>query len=138
MTISVRMRRDVVVADPQRFLAAARRAYRDLHPEVDEAEAAGLIVDAVDAAYALLERFGHLEPDDPRAAARRAPTVHHTPEHTGRAPVDGPPDPRRPDGLSAAGWRTQIVLNDPMPLRDPGCFDQADPFALPSDSSPHG
>ncbi|WP_037606242.1 hypothetical protein [Streptacidiphilus rugosus] len=39
----------------------------------------------------------------------------------------------RPDGLSPAGWRMQVVLNDEMPLQDYGCLmrEDYDPFAVP-------
>jgi hypothetical protein len=40
MTISVRMRRDLVIIDPDRFLAAARDAYRDLNPATSDTQAA--------------------------------------------------------------------------------------------------
>ena len=40
MTISIRTRRDVVVVDPDRFLAAARQALRDRNSGLTEADAA--------------------------------------------------------------------------------------------------
>jgi hypothetical protein len=136
MTISVRVRRDVVVVDPQRFLAAARRAYRELNPDVSEAEVAEVIVDAVDAAYALLERFGQLAPDDPDGMWGRATVGDTSPGDAGRTGAGGR-DLERPDGLSPAGWRTHVVLNDAMSLQDYGCFGPEDPFALPGGSGPH-
>jgi hypothetical protein len=38
----------------------------------------------------------------------------------------------RSDGLSPAGWLQQVVLTEPRPLQDYGCFLPADPFALPA------
>ena len=58
MTISVRSRRDVVVVDPERFLAAARRALQDLDPSLTEAQAAQAITGISDAVFALLDRDG--------------------------------------------------------------------------------
>jgi hypothetical protein len=33
--------------------------------------------------------------------------------------------------LSPAGWLQQVVLDEPMALRDYGCFLPEHPFALP-------
>lgn len=41
MTISLRTRRDVVVVDPDRFMAAARAAYRELNGLPDDTPVAG-------------------------------------------------------------------------------------------------
>lgn len=41
--------------------------------------------------------------------------------------------PDRPDGLSPAGRLYELVLTDPQPLPDYGCFLPADPFARPHD-----
>lgn len=120
MTISVRSRRDVVVVDPQRFLAAARQALRDLDPGLSEADAAAALVDVHDAVHALLDRDGQLAADaaDPREI------------HVGRgAPLPGVRVTDRADGLSPAGLIQQIVLDEPMPLQDYGCFLPQDPFA---------
>lgn len=116
MTISVRTRRDVVIVDPERFVASARAAYREAFPEITEERAAEDIRDVYDAVWALLERFGRLTPDAP-----------------GSAGLPGQRIPDRPDGLSPAGERTCIVLNDPQPLQDYGCFmpEEYDPFAVP-------
>ncbi|MBF8188542.1 hypothetical protein ITP53_23005 [Nonomuraea sp. K274] len=114
MTISIRSRRDVVVVDPDRFMAAARQAYRAANPGLTEAEAAEAVVDVYDAVHALLDRDGRLVPDGPERT-RPGVRVHD-----------------RPDGLSPAGWEEQIVIDDPMPLQDYGCFPLEDPFALPS------
>ncbi|WP_404867919.1 hypothetical protein ACI1MP_05825 [Kitasatospora griseola] len=42
----------------------------------------------------------------------------------------------RPDGLSPAGELKSIVLNDPQPLQDYGCFIPwgYDPFAVPPEA----
>jgi hypothetical protein len=55
MTISLRLRRDLVITDPGRFLAAARRAYHDLNPDLHEAQVVETIGDVSDAVYALLD-----------------------------------------------------------------------------------
>ncbi|MFJ9695660.1 hypothetical protein [Kitasatospora sp. NPDC101183] len=60
MTISVRHRQDVVVADPERLLAAARAAFRELHPDIPDADVPAHVADVHDAVFALLERFGRL------------------------------------------------------------------------------
>jgi hypothetical protein len=135
MTISVRSRRDVVIVDPDQFLAAARRAYRDVHPDVSEEGAAESIVDAVDATYALLERFGQLLPDDP-AGMIMMPSRGRTSQAEGSLPGKDGQDAERTDGLSPAGWRTQVVLNETVTLQDYGCFGPEDPFALPDGSQP--
>jgi hypothetical protein len=122
MTISVRSRRDVVVMDPERFVAAARQALRDLDPELTEAEAAEAIAGVYDAVHAMLDRDGQLAAD---AFARQEIEV-------GRgAPLPGVRIDDRADGLSPAGWVREIVLDEPMPLQDYGCFQPEDPFAAP-------
>ncbi len=121
MTISVRTRRDVVVVDPARLMAAARAAYRDLHPGVSEEVAADNVADVYDAVGILLDRFGRLAAD-----ARETP-VGHGGATPGHRIVD------RPDGLSPAGELQHIVVGDQTPLRDYGCALPEDPFALPSD-----
>lgn len=115
MVVSVRTRQDVVIADPERFLAAARAAYRDLTPGATEEEAAEHVHDVRDAVFVLLERFGRLAAD-PHPAPSEGP---------------GLPAPERPDGLSPAGDLTQLVFDDPGTLRGYGCFLPEDPFALP-------
>ncbi|MEU6313325.1 hypothetical protein [Streptomyces sp. NPDC047014] len=116
MTISVRMRQDVVIVDPERFVASARAAYREASPEITEERATEDIRDVYDAVWALLDRFGRLTADLPAPAGL-----------PGRRVLE------RPDGLSPAGERTRIVLNDPQPLQDYGCFmpEEYDPFAIP-------
>ncbi|MER5637532.1 hypothetical protein ABT095_11305 [Kitasatospora sp. NPDC002227] len=108
MRVSVRTRQDVVIADPELFLAAARQACRELNPDADEEAVAEEVRDVHDAVFTLLERHGGL------AASLLEPQVL----------------PRQ-DGLSAAGEIMRIVLDDPMPLKDYGCFLPEDPFALP-------
>ncbi|GAA0383177.1 hypothetical protein Acor_70680 [Acrocarpospora corrugata] len=103
MTISVRTRRDVVIVDPERFMAAARAAFRDLHPDLSEETAAKSVADVYDAVNILLDRLGRLAADAPEMPLGRG---------------GSPPGQRvldRPDGLSPAGELQQIVLNDPMP-----------------------
>ncbi|WP_157556249.1 hypothetical protein [Herbidospora yilanensis] len=119
MTISVRTRRDVVVVDPARFLAAARAAYRDLHPGVSEEVAADNVADVYDAVGILLDRLGRL------AADVRETPVGHGGATPGHRLLD------RPDGLSPAGEVQQIVLGDLTPLQDYGCALPEDLFALP-------
>ncbi|WP_111871466.1 hypothetical protein [Actinomadura craniellae] len=119
MTISVRTRRDVVIVDPERFLATARQAYRDLHPDATEESAAETVRDVYDAVHVLLDRFGRLADDAPDMMIGRG------------GPLPGRRVPDRPDGLSPAGELQQIVLDDPRPLQDYGCFPAEDPFALP-------
>jgi hypothetical protein len=118
MRISVRTRQDVVIVDPERFIAAARAALRECSPEITEAQAAEHVRDVHDAVWALLDRFGRLAADAPASAGL-----------PGRRVLD------RPDGLSPAGERQQIVLNDPQPLVD-HCFtpEGYDPFALPPEA----
>ena len=51
MRISVRMRRDFTITDAVRFLAAARHAYRELHPDADANEASTVVTWAADAVF---------------------------------------------------------------------------------------
>ncbi|MFD0204645.1 MULTISPECIES: hypothetical protein [Saccharothrix] len=119
MTISLRTRRDVVVVDPDRFLAAARAAYRELNPGLTDAEVAEAVADVTDAAYALIERHGDLVPD-------LEPIDHR--------PLPGVRVPDRPDGLSPAGWVRELVVDEPKPLQDYGCTLPEDLFTLPTDT----
>ncbi|MEV4539281.1 hypothetical protein AB0J82_36460 [Asanoa sp. NPDC049518] len=120
MTISIRTRRDVVVVDPDRLLSAARQALRDRDPGLTVAEAAQAVVDVYDAVHALLDRDGDLAADaldgEMLGAGGLLPGVRVT---------------DRPDGLSPAGRLQQVILNDPQPLQDYGCFIPDDPFAVP-------
>lgn len=124
MTVSVRTRRDVVIVDAERFLAAARAAYLTVHQDADETEAAEAVADVHDAAHALIECNGHL------VAEGTAPEVGLG------APLPGERVPDRPDGLSPAGWLRAVVV-DEQPLQDYGCLVPTDPFALPHDGR-HG
>lgn len=120
MTISVRTRQDVVIVDPERLLASAREAYRELSPDATEETASEIVRDVYEAVFVLLERFGRLVADTPpNTVDRRLP---------GQRVLD------RTDGLSPAGELRNIVLNDQIPLQDYGCFLPADPFALPPDT----
>ncbi|TMR89201.1 hypothetical protein [Nonomuraea basaltis] len=82
------------------------------------------IRDVYDAAHVLLDRFGRLTADAPETLNGRCGS------QPGRRVLD------RPDGLSPAGDLQQIVLEDPKPLQDYGCFPPEDPFALPRKSQP--
>ncbi|MFF2525201.1 hypothetical protein [Streptomyces liangshanensis] len=124
MRVSVRIRQDVVIADPERFLAAARAAYRELSPDATEETAAEDVRDVHDAVFALLGRFGGLAAGSPDT----------TPPARAGAPTPARPDGLRPDGLRPAGEFTQVVLDDPRSLAEYGCFPPEDPFALPSGS----
>ncbi|MEH1169447.1 hypothetical protein V6V47_29115 [Micromonospora sp. CPCC 205539] len=119
MVISIRTRRDVVVMDPDRFMAAARQALRDRHPGLTDAEVAEAVSDVYDAVHALLDRDGTLAADavdgELVGVGGRRPGVR----------VSG-----RPDGLSPAGWLQEVVLEDAQPLQDYGCFPPEDPFAV--------
>ncbi len=117
MVVSVRTRQDVVIADPERFLAAARAAYRELTPGATEETAAEQVRDVRDAVFALLERFGRLAAGPPGHTGPPGPELLH--------------DLDRPNGLSPAGEITQLVFDDPQVLQGYGCFLPEDPFALP-------
>ncbi|MBO3738532.1 hypothetical protein [Actinoplanes flavus] len=117
MTISIRSRRDVVVVDPRRLLAAARRALRDSDPALSEAEAAAAIADVYDAVHALLDRDGQLAAD----------AVDDPVGRGGRRPGDRVTDRR--DGLSPAGHLQEIVIDQGPPLQDYGCFLPPDLFS---------
>ncbi|GAB2584927.1 hypothetical protein Aab01nite_53550 [Paractinoplanes abujensis] len=118
MVISVRVRQDAVVVDPDRFLAAARRAWLADHPGAGAAEAAHAVSDAYDAAEALIGRYGSLASEHPDVAATGTarPTMHGG---FGLLPGDRVSD--RPDGLSPAGALTTFELDVPT-LQDYGCF----------------
>ncbi|MDP4511345.1 hypothetical protein [Nonomuraea turcica] len=124
MTISVRTRRDVVIVDPERFLASARAAYHDLYPEASRESAAENVRDVYDAVHVLLDHFGRLAADAPETMIR----CGHGEPQPGQRVLD------RPDGLSPAGELQRIILGDQRPLQDYGCFLPEDPFALPPNS----
>jgi hypothetical protein len=58
MQVAVRLRRDFVVTDADRFLAAGRRAYVRLNPGADEHDAAEAVTCAADVIFTLLEDVG--------------------------------------------------------------------------------
>ncbi|MFI6041587.1 hypothetical protein ACIA8C_08120 [Nocardia sp. NPDC051321] len=109
--ISLRYRRDFHVADAARLLAAARTAYRELHPDSTPSAAQEHVTCASDAIFTILEHAGLLgDRIDDRLAARTS------------------------DGLELGGWRAQIVIDEPWPLhREPrrDCLRPVDVFALP-------
>src|SRR5690242_2630827 len=123
MTISLRVRRDLVIVDPDRFMAAARDAYRHLNPGASGEE----VVDVYDAVHALLDREELGRPE----TGIWPPPGHIEVGRGGLLPGSRITD--RADGLSPAGHVTHIVLDEHRPLQDYGCFLPADPFALPSD-----
>ncbi|HEX6683162.1 MAG TPA: hypothetical protein VF062_10220 [Candidatus Limnocylindrales bacterium] len=126
MTISVRTRRDVVIVDPERFLAAARQAVRDLDPTLSEEQAAGSIHDLLDAVHALLDRDGQLANDQ---LLNQIIEFGRGGLGPGKRVLD------RPDGLSPAGWIQEIVPDEPQPLQDYGCFLPENPFSSSSAST---
>ena len=71
MQVSLRMRRDVIVEDPQRLIRAARQALQDSDPELSEDEVAAAVTDVSDAIYALLDRDGDLLAGDGLTVAGR-------------------------------------------------------------------
>lgn len=124
MTISIRSRRDVVVVDPAKLLAAARQALRDLRPDLTDAEAAAAIGDVYDAVHALLDRDGQLAGEN----------IGEVIEVGHGAALPGARTHDRADGLSPAGWLQHIAVGRETPLQDYGCFLPEDPFALPAPS----
>ncbi|MER7282777.1 hypothetical protein ABT369_50965 [Dactylosporangium sp. NPDC000244] len=110
--LSLRLRRDFSVADADRLLATARRAYRELNPGASVEEAREMVSCAADALFVLLEHAGILgDAVDGRLAGYAA------------------------DGLTVGGWRAQVVLNEPGPLSAEPRRDclRGDVFALPPD-----
>lgn len=110
MALSLRLRRDFTVTDADRFLAAARRMYRELNPDTSAAEASGTVTCAADVLFVLLEHAGLLgDAADSRLSSHAA------------------------EGLAVGGWRAQIVTNEPAPLSPvprSNCL-RGDVFALP-------
>ena len=123
MVISVVTREDVVVMDPDRFLAAARRAYRADDPDLTEDDAVAFVADVYDAVCALLDRYGSLASADPEVAAGGS-TRRRMSGGFGYLPGDRVTG--RADGLSPAGSITKILLDRPRPLQDYGCFVPGD------------
>jgi hypothetical protein len=110
MRIAVRFRRDFVVTDADRFLAAARRAFVELNPGATDDDAAAVVKCAADAVFTVLERDGLLgHAVDEKLAARAS------------------------DGLDRHGSIEQVTFNDPQQLPVGGCFFGVhdDVFALP-------
>jgi hypothetical protein len=122
MTISIRIRRDVVIVDPERFMASAREDFRELNSLPEDAPVEE-ISDVYDAVHALLDRFGQLAADAP------ATLIGRNGPRPGERVLD------RSDGLSPAGELQHVVLDDPRPLQDYGCFLPEDPFTLPPNST---
>jgi hypothetical protein len=58
MRITLRLRRDFTVTDAAAVLAAGRRAYHDLNPDLDPQTVDEHVTCAADAVYALLDRDG--------------------------------------------------------------------------------
>lgn len=110
MRIAVRLRRDFVVTDAERLLAAARRAYVRLAPGATEQDAAQEVTSAADAVFTLLEQAGLVGGAADAALA---------------ACED--------EGLAVGGWRAQVTFGDPHPLPPgPDCLiGDRDVFALP-------
>jgi hypothetical protein len=100
MVISVRTRQDVVVTDPERFLNAARRAYRAENPDASVEQAVTAVADVYDAVHSLIERYGSLASDHPEVS-RGATAPERAHGGVGLLPGDRIND--RPDGLSPAG-----------------------------------
>jgi hypothetical protein len=116
MRISVRVRRDFTVTDAERLLDAARRAYRELHPDADPNEASSMVTCTADAVFTVLEYAGVVgDIADSRLARRSA------------------------DGLAPGAWRAQVTIHEPDPLL-PGrdCLRTGDVFALPATPSEDG
>lgn len=110
MHIAIRIRRDFMITDAQRVLAAARTAYRELNPGSSQAEAADCVSSAADALFTILERAGILGPE-----------------------IDGVLAARLTDGLAPQGQRAQVTINEERRLpAGPDCFAVDDVFALPN------
>jgi hypothetical protein len=78
------------------------------------------VADVYDAVHALLDRDGDLASDA---------LIDEVVGVGGLLPGVRVSD--RPDGLSPAGLIQAVILHDPLPLQDYGCFLPEDPFALP-------
>jgi hypothetical protein len=109
MNIAVRTRHDFTITDSARLLEHARRAYLTSNPESTAEDAARYVVSAEDAIFAILELGGIAGPG-----------------------VSSPLDAHQDHGLRKEGWRVQVTVGDPRPLRPgPDCLRDDDPFALP-------
>ena len=114
MLISVRLRRDFVVADADRFMQAARRAYVEITPGTTEAEATEMVTCAADAMFAFIERAGMIGQglDDRLELAA--------------------------DGLTIGGQVAQVTMDQDQPLPAGRCWfgsNVEDVFALPPRAS---
>jgi hypothetical protein len=102
------LRRDFIVTDAPRLLAAARRAYLQLTPEATEQDAVAAVTCAADVIFVLLEQAGL----------------------TGSA-ADAALAGYESHGLELGGGRSQVTFDDPWPLPvGQDCADR-DVFALP-------
>jgi len=119
MVITILTREDVVVTDPDRFMAAARRAYQRQHPDVGAREVEAAVSDVYDAVHQMIDTYGSVASDHPDVAAGATPrpTMHGG---SGLLPGDRVHD--RPDGLSPSGRITEIVLGEQTTVQDYGCF----------------
>jgi hypothetical protein len=98
MTISIRSRRDVVIVDPERFLAAARQALHELDPDLNAEETAAAITDVYDAVHALLDtEVASSRPMSSTLRPSKSATGRRGPEY---ASLTGPMGYRRPAGSS--------------------------------------
>lgn len=131
MVVTVLTREDVVVMDPDRLLAAGRRAYQADDPDATEDEVMAAVVDVADAVFALLDRYGSAASEHPDVAAG-ATARRRMHGGTGYLPGDHVHD--RTDGLSPAGTLRMIVLDEPRTVQSYGCvpFEFADMFAGPA------
>ncbi|WP_327000195.1 hypothetical protein OHA72_34340 [Dactylosporangium sp. NBC_01737] len=109
MHLSLRYRRDFVVTDAARLLAAARRVFLELNPDAAPQDADVAVTCAADAIFTILEGAGLFgDALESRLAAHEA------------------------DGLRAGGSRAQVVIDEPDPLRAGwDCFRTGDVYALP-------
>ncbi|MBM2623810.1 hypothetical protein JIG36_50810 [Actinoplanes sp. LDG1-06] len=103
--------------DPQRFIAAARRAYLAANPTATPQQVEQDVADVRDAAYALIDRYGSLAPDHPAVATRNGSRPDM---HGGAGLLPGDYDTDRPDGLSPAGSLRVLDL-DTATLQSFGC-----------------
>jgi len=67
----------------------------------------------------LIDRYGSIASDHADVAAGATPQRR---VHGGFGLFPGDRVPDRPDGLSPAGEMSLILLDEPMPLQDYGCF----------------
>jgi hypothetical protein len=105
MVITVRTRHDVVIVDPDRFLAAARHAYPADNPGTIDDDLEGALQDPYYAVDALMDRYYILGSDHPEVAAGSSKPATM---HGGLGLRPGRRIPDRPDGLSPAGTITHI------------------------------